>query len=743
MPTPADIVINESYETYPDPVLLTNGDGIIVAANPAATTALGYAQRELLGMNQAELGISRSDTLGPAEKLSASEDKNRWFRGKASLHGKDGRALSVEISRRLLSDNDTPSTGALMIIRELETPSGGLAEQLGSDQFLKSALDSVSYGFAIFDQADRLVLCNNAYRDMHAAFTPVIQPGKTFEEMLREAIETDQFPEAGSTPELREAWIEQRLAKHNNPVAPFVLQVNPNKWIQVEDRVTADNYRVGMRADVTALMRAKSEAERLGFILDGVAQEVYLVNPKNRSIIYANKSARDNLQYSMDELRSLDARRLNADFSPDELTERMKPLLSGKAKVLSLDTRHRRKDGTIYVCRVRIERMEEAPETVFLSFGEDITERLEIEAALERKQSEFETLVRSLPDIISRAAPDTTLTYVNENYARFNGCKPEDLIGCKFLDFVPPDVRPEVLQKISGLTPERPMKTMERQMRDHAGQLHWYSWTNLMVFEDGMPRELVSVGRDITESYQARERIARQKLELAARNDALEQFAGIVSHDLKAPLRQIRLFSDMIAEDLRSGKTDELEVFSSHISDRGRAMEQMVSSLLEYSQLAYLSTNPTTFKLSEAVAVAWSNLAINAIEAEARLTNEVDAEILADKNLMIQLLQNLFANSMKYRTADTPVEVRVDVQTQDTVVSIAVTDNGIGIDPKQAENIFGVFKRLHRDEQQYPGSGLGLALCRRIAESHGGKIVLDASVPRGARFVITLPRAGL
>ncbi|MEP3302706.1 MAG: PAS-domain containing protein, partial [Roseibium sp.] len=342
MPFSADIVINESYETYPDPVLVTNGDGIIVAANPAATTALGYAQRELLGMDLAVLGICRNDNLGPAEKSSASEDKNRRLRRKASLHGKDGRALSVEISRRLLSDNDTPPTGALMIIRELETPSGGLAEQLGSDQFLKSALDSVSYGFAIFDQADRLVLCNNAYRDMHAAFTPVIQPGKTFEEMLREAIETDQFPESGSTPTLRETWIEQRLAKHDNPVAPFVLQVNPNKWIQVEDRVTADNYRVGMRADVTALMRAKSEAERLGFILDGVAQEVYLVNPKNRSIIYANKSARDNLQYSMDELRSLDARRLNADFSPDELSERLKPLLSGKAKVLSLDTRHRR-----------------------------------------------------------------------------------------------------------------------------------------------------------------------------------------------------------------------------------------------------------------------------------------------------------------------------------------------------------------------------------------------------------------
>ena len=134
---------------------------------------------------------------------------------------------------------------------------------------------------------------------------------------------------------------------------------------------------------------------------------------------------------------------------------------------------------------------------------------------------------------------------------------------------------------------------------------------------------------------------------------------------------------------------------------------------------------------------------MHAREAEARLSLESDAEISADQNLMIQLLQNLFANSMKYRVVGTPVTVRVDVETSPTEVAITVADNGIGIDPAHADRIFGVFQRLHRDERQYSGSGLGLALCRRIAESHGGGIVLEPSSQRGARFVITLPRHGL
>ncbi|MBU4530673.1 MAG: PAS domain S-box protein [Hoeflea sp.] len=748
MQLPAEILAKALYDTFPDPVLVTDVDGIIVAANQAAVTLLGYAEPDILGMEQAKLETSAEGLLSPGQTLSATEKEAAgWVRRNARLRCKDGRVLAVELSQGPLSAADAASAGTVMIVRDLtrlnQELKTGWNDRNEPEPFLRSALDSVSHGFAIYDPADRLVLCNTAYRTMHADFTAAIELGKTFEEILRETIESGRYPQAGSTPEVRQAWILRQLDIHNNPGEPYVYQISEDQWVQIEDRVTEDNYRVGLRADVTDLVRAKSEAERLGFILEGVAQEVYLVRPKDRSIIYANKAARDNLQYSMEELRGMDARDLNAEYRPEEISEKMQPLILGKTKVLQLDTRHRRKDGSIYVCRIRVQRMENAPEPMMLSLGEDITERLEIERALDRKQTEFESLVRSLPDLISRAHPDTTLTYVNENYARFTGCKAEDMVGRKFMEFIPPEMRPDVMKKISGLTPERPMKTLERQMQDHAGEKYWYSWTNLMVFKEGEPVELVSVGRDVTDSYQARERIAHQTQELAMRNDALEQFAGIVSHDLKAPLRQIRLFADMIAEDVGAGKTDELEMLSAHISDRGKAMEQMISSLLEYSQLAYRTIKPTQFNLSDAVAEAWSNLVVHASEAKARLTIESDAEINADFNLMVQLLQNLFANSMKYSVVGTPVVVRVDVETSDTEVSIAVADNGIGIDPAQAERIFGVFQRLHRDELQYSGSGLGLALCRRIAESHGGSIALDASFQRGARFVITLPKRGL
>jgi light-regulated signal transduction histidine kinase (bacteriophytochrome) len=260
-----------------------------------------------------------------------------------------------------------------------------------------------------------------------------------------------------------------------------------------------------------------------------------------------------------------------------------------------------------------------------------------------------------------------------------------------------------------------------------------------MVFDEGEPVELVSVGRDVTESREAQERIAAQARELALRNDALEQFGGIVSHDLKAPLRQVRQLSEMIKEDIELGKTEDLPTWSTNVVERSRSMERMISSLFAYSRLAYQGVVPETFRLSDAVSVAWKNLALPVAESRAQLVDESDLVITADINLLTQLLQNLFANSLKYIGEGTTPQIRVSAEHVGDATEIVVEDNGIGIDPVHAESIFGVFQRLHRDEKQYAGAGIGLALCRRVAESHGGTIVLDGSYADGARFVIRLP----
>ena len=727
------------YDTLPDPVLVVDGNRQVVAANAAATEKFGFTREELVGMNAVGLYASSADAEEMRNAVYPLSLKADPIHTRLDLRRKDGSVFPAELTVSRLEATDGEAIGTVALIRDLSEVYKARAKRLRAEAILNTALDTIAEGFVVYDDQDRLVLCNDAYREIYALSAPAIRIGNTFETVLRYGLEHGQYPDAGETVEEQEEWLRQRLERHNSPGDPFVQQLNPDRTMLVEERVTEQNFRVGVRTDITALNKIRSEAEQLGLIIEGVKQEVYLISVKDGRIISANKSARENLQYSMEELRDLNPLDLNVGHSPLEIAEKIAPIVAGETKVLVTETCHRRKDGSTYDCRVRLELMDETPEPVVLAFAEDITEQREIEQALARKEHEFRTLVQNIPDFITRATPDTTLTYVNEHYARFVGLSADEMIGRKFLEFVPQQHKSLLIAHLSSLSEERPLKASEQAMADSTGKHFWYQWSNLMVFEDGEPVELVSVGRDISEIRDFQTRIANQSRELELRNDALEQFSGIVSHDLKAPLRQIRLFADMIAEDVSAGRTDELAQFSGYISDRVSSMERMISNLLEFSQLAYQQINAESFRLSEALAAAWDNLAVNVVEVKGRLELEVDVSVNGDRNLLTQMFQNLFANSLKYGREGVAVVVRVHARTGPDGVKIIVEDNGIGIDPAQSERIFGVFQRLHVDEKLYSGTGIGLALCRRIAESHDGSIVLDTEYRNGARFVVSLP----
>ncbi|MCY0147026.1 PAS domain S-box protein [Hoeflea sp. G2-23] len=736
-----DDLLTALYETLPDPVLIGDRNRTIVAANAAAVTAFGYSEDELLGMSAEQIYASPDTLRDVGDAFYPLGKEAMRLHRQVDFRRRDGSIFPVDLTMNRIFGSDGEAVGVVALVRDLTDIMAAQVEQLQAEKTLKLALAAISEGFVIFDAEDRLFLCNDAYRDIYKLSAPALQPGQSLESILRYGLERGQYPDAGVTTQEHEAWLKARLEKHNKPSEPIIQRVSDDRWIQIDEQITPENFRVGLRTDISAVSRIKSEAERLGVILERVAQEVYVVSIKNGHFVSCNKSARENLQFSSEEMRGFTPAAINADLSEDELAELIAPLVSGASKLLTFDAKHRRKDGSTYMCRMRLERLDDVPEPVIMAFAEDISERLEFERALERKQLEFETLVQDLPDFITRSRPNTTLTYVNENYARFTGMNAEQLVGQRFVTFAPVEVRSELLSHLSKLTPEQPIRTMEQLMISHTGDRRWYLWSNLMIFKDGVPVELVSVGRDVTESRMAREQIAAQSRELAKRNDALGQFGGIVAHDLKAPLRHIRVFADLIAEDVGTGKTDDLADFSGHISDRVEALERMISSLFTYSQFAYQTVKPVRFKLSRAITEAWENLGADVLEAKARLIAETEVEVYADPDLLTQMLQNLFANSLKYTDGSTPPQVQVDVEVGEADVTIAVEDNGIGIASAHVDNIFGVFQRLHRDESQYPGAGIGLALCRSIADSHGGTIVLDPSCHTGARFIIRLPVA--
>ncbi|WP_428428811.1 PAS domain S-box protein [Pararhizobium sp.] len=369
----------------------------------------------------------------------------------------------------------------------------------------------------------------------------------------------------------------------------------------------------------------------------------------------------------------------------------------------------------------------------------DVTDLKRAEIALDRQRLEYYTLVQNIPDFICRISADLRYTFVNDRYARFVGMAADDLIGQSLPDYVPATDRESLVTTLKSLSVEAPLATREQRRKLSDGSDLWLLWSNIAVFDGGKLAEYVTVGRDITELKQQQQRIAQQSAELQRKNEALNQFTGTVSHDLKAPLRHMSMFSDMIVEDVGSGNHEELPVYAGHLRQSARRMDQLIDSLLDYAQIADEIGSWQIVSLTDVIADTILTLDSFIQEAGASIAVSALPQLKGDPELLKRLCQNLIGNAIKYRREDVKPVVRIYAETDGDTVRLIFEDNGIGVDPRFSRKIFDVFQRLHRDESIYPGTGIGLALAKRIAESHGGSIALDTAFTHGARFVVTLP----
>ena len=265
-------------------------------------------------------------------------------------------------------------------------------------------------------------------------------------------------------------------------------------------------------------------------------------------------------------------------------------------------------------------------------------------------------------------------------------------------------------------------------------------WSINVRFRDGVADGAICLGYDITEFQEKHNSIAAQSAELQRKNEALGQFAAIVSHDLKAPLRHIAMFADMMNDDIANQKYDELSLYAHHVRNSAIRMDRIIKSLLQYSQIAYRIISRSNFDAASVVISAIQNLETLVEEAKAEILVGKLPIMNGDAELMRHLMQNLISNAVKYRRPGIKPKILISAMETADEIALIVEDNGIGIDPKHANKIFGPFQRLHKDEKTYEGFGIGLALCKQIAESHDGSIELDTSYTDGSRFVVHLPK---
>ncbi|WP_200210492.1 sensor histidine kinase [Micromonospora coerulea] len=240
-------------------------------------------------------------------------------------------------------------------------------------------------------------------------------------------------------------------------------------------------------------------------------------------------------------------------------------------------------------------------------------------------------------------------------------------------------------------------------------------------------------------SRRDRDTLEQQAAELRRSNEDLEQFAYVASHDLQEPLRKVASFCQMLQRRYDDQLDDRGRQYIGYAVDGATRMQDLINDLLAFSRIGRVYSDDREVDLAEVFAQAESNLSGPIAEADAEITADPLPVVHGDPTLLTMLWQNLLGNAVKFRSPDRAPRIRVTVAEDAAGWSFAVADNGIGIDPRYADKIFLIFQRLH-PRGSYHGTGIGLAICKKIVEYHGGTLRLDDGHAEGARFVFTLPR---
>ncbi|MCO6185918.1 ATP-binding protein [Rhizobium sp. L1K21] len=373
------------------------------------------------------------------------------------------------------------------------------------------------------------------------------------------------------------------------------------------------------------------------------------------------------------------------------------------------------------------------------SFYEDISELRRAQSELSTRTREFELILQNVPDFVVVADADFRVNYVNASYEEATSRTRDSWIGERCLPDEDGDDGNDLEEMFISATPDSPSISFDEWMRVEDGGRRWIRWRCRVLFDGGERSGMIKIGRDITVEYEQEQHLRQQSSELAKKNESLERFAAVVSHDLKAPLRHIAIFADMVVEEVGKEHYEQLPQFAKHIQNSAVRMDGVIKRLLEYSKVAYKTVSRHHVPLSDIVVQAVQNLESQVENARAEILASDLPYYFGDPDLLRQLFQNLIGNAVKYCRPGQRPRVRIYCARESGNLQIFVEDNGIGIDPRYADSIFTAFRRLHKDETVYDGFGIGLALCKQIVDSHLGSIRLDTSYKGGARFVIELP----
>ncbi|MEG4426707.1 MULTISPECIES: PAS domain S-box protein [unclassified Microcoleus] len=370
-------------------------------------------------------------------------------------------------------------------------------------------------------------------------------------------------------------------------------------------------------------------------------------------------------------------------------------------------------------------------------FMKDITERKLTETALQESEFKYRQIVELAEEGIWVIDRNGLTNYVNHAMARMLGYSELEMFGRPLFEFMDKSEKEKALDHIErrkqGIGDQHEFKFKSKDGKD--------IWTHMstspvMDSQDNL-LSCCALVYNITSRKEAEQQMLQLTEDLKRSNEELEQFAYVASHDLQEPLRAVTSYTQLLAQRYQGNLDDRADKYINYIVDGATRMQQLINDLLAYSRLG---TRGQEFEQADCNAVVkqtMCNLQIAIAETKAVITCDAMPTVMADEFQLVQLFQNLVANSIKFCRQDIPL-IHIAAYRQESEWVFSVRDNGIGIDPQYADRIFIIFQRLH-GRRQYSGTGIGLAMCKRIVERHGGRIWVESQEGKGATFYFTIP----
>jgi PAS domain S-box-containing protein len=402
-----------------------------------------------------------------------------------------------------------------------------------------------------------------------------------------------------------------------------------------------------------------------------------------------------------------------------------------------------------------------------------------IRRRLNERDDLFRLITEKAADMIAVVDTRGQRVYNSPSYERILGYSPEQLEATSSFEQIHPDDREKVKEAAAEASRSGMGRRIEYRMRHKDGS--WVvleSTASTILDAEGRVNKLVIVNRDITDRKHAETALQEHKIhleelvatrtaelrsaneqlqqdiserkrvqqeltrnveELARSNAELEQFAYVASHDLQEPLRMVASYTQLLARRYQGKLDADADEFIGFAVDGATRMQQLIDDLLSYSRLTTKGKALTWTEAGAACHAAIGNLREAIKDSNAMVRVEPLPAVIADASQLTVLFQNLIGNAIKYRNERRP-EIYVDARPQGNEWVFSVQDNGIGIEKQYFERIFQMFQRLH-SRKDYPGTGIGLAVCKKIVERHGGKIWLESQAGKGSTFLFTVPQA--